>query len=338
MLRPLTFTLTPVAALAVVVALAAPAMAADPIADATRERDAAQASAVAAAQAYVDALSEQARQEAEILRLEAEIPALRARAAELRTQVRRRAIQMYREGSSMPISRMVDAGSVVDAARAIQLTQSAANHDRDAATELTETAAELARDEAELRTRKAAQDALVQQLAAEKAELEDALAASEEALAVVQKVMASQAEFAGTDPAAAGTVGTRASLCPIFGPVAFVNDWGAPRSGGRTHQGNDMFAPYGVPDVAVVSGQLQIEIGGLGGIAVWVHGDDGVSYYYAHLSRVEGVARRVERGDVIGYVGDTGNAAGGPPHTHFGIRSNGMMVNPYPTLRVLCGR
>jgi murein DD-endopeptidase MepM/ murein hydrolase activator NlpD len=333
--RPLPFA--PLAALAVVVALAAPA-AADPIADAKRERDAAQATAVAAAQTYVDALSEQAHQEAEILRLEAEIPALRARAAELRVQVRQRAIQMYQQGSSMPISRMVDAGSVVEAARAIQLTQSAASHDRDVAAELTATAAKLARDEAELRTRKAAQDALVAQLAAQKAELEEALRSSEEALAVVQKVMASQAEFDGVDAAAAGTVSTRASRCPVFGPVAFVNDWGAPRSGGRTHQGNDMFGPYGAPNVAVVSGQMEVELGGLGGIAVWVHGDDGISYYYAHLSQVEGTPRRVERGDVIGYLGATGNAAGGAPHTHFGIRSNGMMVNPYPTLRVLCGK
>jgi murein DD-endopeptidase MepM/ murein hydrolase activator NlpD len=333
--RPLSFT--PLAALAVVVALAAPA-AADPIADAQRERDVAQATAVATAQAYVDALGEQARQESEILRLEAEIPALRARAAELRKQVRERAIQMYQQGSSMPISLMVDAGSVVESARAIQLTQSAANHDRDLSAELTAAAARLARDEAELRTRKAAQDALVVQLAAQKTALEDALRSSEEALALVEKVMASQAEFDGADAAAAGKVNTRASLCPIYGPVAFVNDWGAPRSGGRTHQGNDLFAQYGAPNIAVVSGQMEIELGGLGGIAVWVHGDDGVSYYYAHLSRVEGIARRVARGEVIGYVGDTGNAAGGPPHTHFGIRSNGMMVNPYPTLRALCGQ
>ncbi len=83
---------------------------------------------------------------------------------------------------------------------------------------------------------------------------------------------------------------------------------------------------------------MEIEVGGLGGISAWVHGDDGVSYYYSHLSKVEGRNRRVARGDIIGYTGDTGNAAGGPPHTHFGIRANGGMVNPYPTLRALCPR
>ena len=116
-----------------------------------------------------------------------------------------------------------------------------------------------------------------------------------------------------------------------------MNDWGAPRSGGRTHQGNDLFNAHGTPNVAVIDGYMTVEVGGLGGIAVWIQGDDGVGYYYAHLSKVEGAPRRVTAGEVIGYTGDTGNAIGGPPHTHFGIRApSGEMVNPYPTLRVLC--
>ena len=129
---------------------------------------------------------------------------------------------------------------------------------------------------------------------------------------------------------------TRAAVCPIAGAVAFVNDWGAPRSGGRTHKGTDLFARYGTPNVAVTSGAVRWSLDDLGGLGAWLDGDDGVSYYYAHLSRVEGEPRRVARGAVIGYVGDTGHAAGGPPHTHFGIRTGGEMVNPYPTVRVLC--
>jgi murein DD-endopeptidase MepM/ murein hydrolase activator NlpD len=118
--------------------------------------------------------------------------------------------------------------------------------------------------------------------------------------------------------------------------VAFVNDWGAPRSGGRTHQGNDLFAPHGTPNVAVVDGTVRHDLDDLGGLGVWLDGDDGVSYYYAHLSRFEGPPRRVARGDVVGYVGDTGNARGGAPHTHFGMRVASGMVNPFPTLRALC--
>ena len=117
----------------------------------------------------------------------------------------------------------------------------------------------------------------------------------------------------------------------------FVNDWGAPRSGGRTHKGNDMFAAWDTPLVAVVDGAVRHDVDDLGGVGVWLVGDDGVSYYYAHLSRWEGEDRSVARGEVVGYVGDTGNAAGGPPHLHFGIRApSGEMVNPYPTVRALC--
>ena len=323
--------------LAFVLGLSAP-IGANPIDDARRDRDATQAAAVAAAQQYVDALSEQARQEAEIARLEREIPLLRARATELKRQVRQRAIDLYMQGgSSMPISQLMDTTHAIDAARAQELTSSAAAYDRELAAELTRTATKLEKDEARLRELKVLQDQVVIQLANQKDRLTIALADTSAALERVEAVAASQASFTGTDDAAAGRVATGAAMCPIAGPVAFVNDWGAPRSGGRTHKGNDLFNAQGTPNVAVTDGYMEPELGGLGGISVWVHGDDGVSYYYAHLSKIEGPARRVARGDVIGYTGATGNAAGGPPHTHFGIRApNGEMVNPYPTLRVLC--
>jgi murein DD-endopeptidase MepM/ murein hydrolase activator NlpD len=125
-------------------------------------------------------------------------------------------------------------------------------------------------------------------------------------------------------------------VCPVAGPVAFVNDWHAPRSGGRLHLGTDMFSKYGTPLVAVVDGTIRWDNDDLGGWGIWLDGKDGVSYYYAHLSKYEGFARPVLKGDVIGYVGDSGNAKGGPSHLHFGIRSGGEMVNPYPTVRGLC--
>jgi len=316
---------------------AAPA-AADPLGDLRAERDRAQAEAVGAAQRYSDALGEQATQEAEIARLEAEIPKLTARVAELKVQVRGRAVDMYQQGSAIPLSRMLDAGGVVEAARAVQLSASAANHDRDLAAELTRTVTQLAQDEADLKVHKAAQDAVVTQLADQKAGLELALASADVALKNLEAVGASQAEFSGAAGAAAGQVRTGAAVCPVAGTTVFVNDWGAPRSGGRTHKGTDLLATMGTPLVAVVAGSIDWDLDVLGGTGVWLHGDDGVGYYYAHLSRWEGEApRRVARGDVIGYVGDTGNAQGGPPHLHFGVRApTGEMVNPFPTVRVLC--
>jgi len=310
---------------------------ADPLSDARRDHDETQAAAVAVVQRYTDALAEQARQEAEIARLEAEIPLLKARAAELRQQVRSRAVQLYQDGTSTALQRMIEAENVVEAARAIQLTSSAASHDRDAATELKATAAKLEADEAELRNRKVAQDELVTLLVNERAMLDIALATAQVSVQTLEAIAASQKEFEALGDAAAGQVATGASVCPIRGPIAFVNDWGAPRSGGRTHQGNDLFSPMGTPNVAVVDGYAEANLDDLGGLGVMLHGKDGNVYYYAHLSAYEGPSRLVKAGDVIGYVGDTGNAKGGAPHTHFGIKpGGGAYVNPYPTLRVLC--
>jgi murein DD-endopeptidase MepM/ murein hydrolase activator NlpD len=137
-----------------------------------------------------------------------------------------------------------------------------------------------------------------------------------------------------TAPASGGsTSGIRLSVCPVPGS-AFVDSWGAPRSGGRGHRGTDLMAGRGTPNLAVVSGSVSFTGGGLGGTAVWLSGDDGVRYYYAHLQETVGSQGRVSAGTVVGLTGSTGNAAGGAPHTHFEVHpGGGAAVNPYPVLR-----
>ena len=126
-------------------------------------------------------------------------------------------------------------------------------------------------------------------------------------------------------------------VCPVHGPVSFVDSWGAPRSGGRTHQGVDMMAARGTPDVAIVSGTITQQYGTLQGNGVFLKGDDGNSYWYFHLDSYAGGPRRVAQGEVIGYVGTTGNAEGGAPHTHFEYHpGGGAAVNPYPIVRPIC--
>ena len=129
------------------------------------------------------------------------------------------------------------------------------------------------------------------------------------------------------------------AVCPV-GPVhSFTDTWHAARSGGRKHQGTDVFAPHGSPAYAVVDGVVdKWSGGGLGGIALWLRGDDGTRYYYAHnAANVAPVGTRVRAGELVAYVGNTGNAETTPPHIHFEAHPRGGPAhNPHPWLAAIC--
>ncbi len=100
--------------------------------------------------------------------------------------------------------------------------------------------------------------------------------------------------------------------------------------------GNDILAPRGTPVVANVSGVVEQHDNGLGGHAYFLNGNDGNSYYGAHLDSY-GASGQVSAGTVIGTVGDSGDAQGGPTHLHFEIHPGGNgNINPYPTLTRYC--
>ena len=131
---------------------------------------------------------------------------------------------------------------------------------------------------------------------------------------------------------------------PVGDPHTFGDSFGAARMIGTTyahaHQGTDILAPDGTPLLAAERGIItQVGSDVLGGTKLWVKGESGTYYYYAHLSAfAEGIAsgKLVEAGDVIGFVGTTGNARGGPAHLHFEIHPDGgSAVNPYPLLKVV---
>jgi len=145
------------------------------------------------------------------------------------------------------------------------------------------------------------------------------------------------------------------TMFPVTGPVSYTDSWGAPRSGGRTHKGTDIFAAKGTPIVAVAPGTV-IGAGvsdGTAGIYVKIqHGDGDVSVYL-HLDndtpgtddgKVVGIANGIDEGvtvnteTIIGYVGDSGNAETTPPHLHFEYRPDGSnSVNPFPLLKAVQG-
>jgi murein DD-endopeptidase MepM/ murein hydrolase activator NlpD len=119
------------------------------------------------------------------------------------------------------------------------------------------------------------------------------------------------------------------------------SDFGVPRPGGRTHQGNDLFAPEGTPVYATFTGFAERRDNSLGGIAVSVNAPDGGHTYNAHLSSstIPERGRRVRAGEVIGYVGTSGNARGGPPHVHFEYHPPGSSaVDPWSMLQAIYNR
>ena len=129
--------------------------------------------------------------------------------------------------------------------------------------------------------------------------------------------------------------------CPVAGAVSFSDTWGAPRSGGRRHQGVDMIAARGTPIVAIYAGTIKrISTNTLGGKSIWLRAGNGDEFYYAHLDGYGDISlgQSVAEGYVIGYNGSTGNAPDWLPHLHFEFHpGGGSAVNPYPLVKSICG-
>ena len=135
-------------------------------------------------------------------------------------------------------------------------------------------------------------------------------------------------------------------LFPIDGPyeLPLIDSFGFPRMTGTPdehwHEGIDLFAPRGTPLVATERGIVtRIGVGRLGGLKLWLVGESGSEWYYAHLdSFAPGLTdgQLVEAGDLLGHVGNTGNAVGTPPHLHLQLHPDGgRPVNPYPLLETV---
>jgi murein DD-endopeptidase MepM/ murein hydrolase activator NlpD len=132
---------------------------------------------------------------------------------------------------------------------------------------------------------------------------------------------------------------------PVFGAASFGDSFGGLRTNvpGRWHHGEDIFAPLGAPLLAVADGTVHsIGFIPIGGYRLWLRDKDGNEFYYAHLTAYSPLAvegNEVKAGDVIGFVGATGDAEGGTPHLHFEIHPAAMVglgydgvIAPYPFL------
>jgi murein DD-endopeptidase MepM/ murein hydrolase activator NlpD len=166
------------------------------------------------------------------------------------------------------------------------------------------------------------------------------------------ELAAALASYGWHPGAGAPTIAGAFANCPVDQPHAYVDSFGAPRFAGgyHPHAGNDIMAPRGTPIRAPFDGMAADASNGLGGMSVKVFGADGW-VYNAHLSKM-GHLGKVKAGDVIGYVGDSGDARGGATHDHFewhpyvlpahlyrsvyGYTTIDSAIDPYPYLNAVC--
>jgi murein DD-endopeptidase MepM/ murein hydrolase activator NlpD len=304
----------------------------------------AQKAANAAAARLSAAQTALAKAEDQVVSLRARKAAAVARVGALELQVRSVAVEQYVQGGA---AAGMTADNLVEAARGQALLRFVVTGSLDALDQYRAARQDLDVSSAALDHKLAQQSGAVASLrkvnASAQAEV-NRLAAAQRALEAKQAAAAAAAARRAGKKAPASSGASPASfaasgswMCPVQGPHAFSNDYGAPRGGGRRHQGNDILAPRGTPIVANVGGSVNQHNNGLGGISYYLHGDDGNTYYGAHLDRYAGASGHVAMGTVVGFVGNSGDARGGPTHLHFEIHpGGGGATNPYPTLVRYC--
>jgi murein DD-endopeptidase MepM/ murein hydrolase activator NlpD len=136
-------------------------------------------------------------------------------------------------------------------------------------------------------------------------------------------------------PPLQSSITSQGYVFPVYGPSGYGDSFGAPRSdvSGGWHHGDDIFAPLGAPLLAVADGVVfSVGPNKVGGNRLWLQDKAGNQFYYAHLSAYTPLARngtQVHAGDVLGFVGNTGDAAGGAYHLHFEVHPASLLFLGY---------
>lgn len=299
-------------------------------------------------QAELDASTakvEAARAEEEELRtrirsIENEMESINSKNEKLTDKAVERAVAIYKTGGTEMVEVLFGSEGFTEMTDRAQLLSDVSLQDADVFIRLDRAAKRLGALSVEMEARKKELAAVEKELKEESDRLLAQFDAVSDDYESLRAKLAVAQPASPSRPEAAAPSSFKASggmFCPVGGPSSFVDSWGAPRSGGRSHQGIDMMAAYGTPQVAIVSGTITYAgYSSLGGNVQYLSGDDGNLYIYVHQRENTVASGRVSAGQVISYVGDTGNAAG-MPQLHFEFHpGGGAAVNPTPLISSLC--
>lgn len=323
--------------------------------EATRELEAIQDRLDSARSAYESEWARLEQIQGKIAGTRKAIEETQGRASALRGDVRDRVRNAYKAGGLGFLDFLLTSESLRDFGLRLVILQRQSSADEDLLLELERLQGELEAKKRQLDRQREEQarvtaawkdraqnlTAALEDAEAQQARLEEKYQAElEAARAAAAQRRAAQARASTSGGGGGGGRVIPLEACPAAGPRSFSNDWGAPRGGGRrSHKGNDIFAPHGSPAAAVVSGRIsRLSSGGISGLMVILQGNDGNSYYYVHMSDFAvSQGQSVSAGQTIAYVGNTGNARGGPAHIHFEIHpGGGSATNPYYSLIRVC--
>jgi murein DD-endopeptidase MepM/ murein hydrolase activator NlpD len=299
---------------------------------------------------------------AQLQQTQVELNAASRRFHALLARLNERLREAFMQGPGTPVEFLLGATSLADLSDRLEFVDAMAQSDADLAGQVQNLKNELsarARNQQRLKQRQAdilgalqgERAKLQAQFSQQKQIYDDIEAKKDEAERLVDRLGRAYRDFLAS---LSGVSNGVFKVCPVDQPRALYDGFGAPRySGGyHPHAGNDIMAPTGTAIRAPFAGLARSSYDALGGNAVYVYGALGY-VYNAHLSSYSVNSNGpVAAGDVIGYVGDTGNAQGGVPHDHFewhpdvipsewpsspyGYRVIGSAVNPYPLLSPIC--